>query len=47
MFSLSVLVFARVFYEKSRSGNNAGATHVQMYRITQIQLDTILTQSDA
>jgi hypothetical protein len=34
-------------YEKSRSGNIAGATHVQIYKITHNQLDTIFTQSDA
>jgi hypothetical protein len=34
-------------YEKSRSGNKAGATHVQIYKTTHIQLDAILTQSDA
>jgi hypothetical protein len=35
------------FYEKSRSGNKAGATHVQIYKTTHIQLDVIFTQSDA
>jgi len=34
-------------YEKSRSGNKAGAIHVQIYKSTHIQLDVILTQSDA
>ncbi len=34
-------------YEKSRSGNKAGAIHVQMYKTTHIQLDDILTQSEA
>jgi hypothetical protein len=36
-----------IFYEKSRSGNKAGATQVQIYKIIHIQLDVILTQSDA
>jgi hypothetical protein len=36
-----------IFYEKSRSGNKAGAIHVQTYKTTHIQLDVILTQSDA
>jgi hypothetical protein len=34
-------------YEKSRSGNKAGAIHVQIYKTTHIQLDDILTQSEA
>lgn len=41
------LIFVASIYEKSRSGNKAGATHVQIYKIIHIQLDEILTQSDA
>lgn len=34
-------------YEKSLSGNRAGAAIVQVYNAKQTQLDTILTQTDA
>ena len=47
LIEMILVAVVQVIYEKSRSGNKAGAIHVQMYKTTQIQLETIFTQSEA